>query len=163
MTLIRTYFVCILLRGQKGFPPNCIFFPFLRFNCAFDFSAVCLTKVNFLYIVVQFLKQLAKKWPMPPREWIFFKSRYATLLIFVPVNLTVAQGKNCKNLDQGASQNSQMRAKTAKCNPKWPQSCGYGGLGVVMVVLVVVVVVLWSSEIGDFVYAPVYLIFSRLS
>ena len=87
----------------------------------------------------------------------------ATLQRCVPVNLTVAQGKNCKNLDQGASQNSQMRAKTAKCNPKWPQSCGYGGLGVVMVVLVVVVVVLWSSEIGDFVYAPVYLIFSRLS
>ena len=129
MTLIRTYFVCILLCGQKGFPPNCIFFPFLRFNCAFDVSAVCLKKVNSLYIVVQFLKQLANKWPMPPREWIFLKSRYATLLIFVPVNLTVAQGKNCKILDQGASQNSQIRAKTAKCNPKWPQSCGYGGLG----------------------------------
>ena len=58
---------------QKGFPPNCIFSPFLRFNCAFDVSAVCLTKVNSLYIVVQFLKQLANKWPMPPREWIFLK------------------------------------------------------------------------------------------
>ena len=57
-----------------------------------------------------------------------------------------------------------MQAKIAKCEPKQQNATQNGHKVVTMVDLeVVVVVVLWSSEIGDFVYAPVYLIFSRLS
>ena len=53
-----------------------------------------------------------------------------------------------------------MQAKIAKCEPKQQNATQNGHKVVTIVDLeVVVVVVLWSSEIGDFVYAPVDLIF----